>query len=103
MEGNDYGKEFFYLSPISDTQHQRDTNQWQGGVNLDAIQNAERKAYGYHYWYRQKAPAQWANRTVLIRSPSLTGTCHYLAKLPYIRESRRSIGHQGFHDEYYNY
>ena len=93
--GNDYDRQFFFLSP-SDTQHQRDTNQWQGGVNLDAIQNAERLAYGYHYWYRKNAPAQWANRTVLIRSPSSTGTCHSLAKMPYLRESRRSIGFQNF-------
>jgi hypothetical protein len=93
--GNDYGKEFFYLS-LSDTQRQRDTNQWQGGVNLDAIQNAERLAYGYHYWFREKAPAQWANRTVLVRSPAATGTCHHLAKLPYMRESRRSVGYQNF-------
>ncbi len=37
-----------------------------------------------------------ANRTVFVRSPSATGTCHHLAKLPYIRESRRSIGYQDF-------
>ena len=93
--GNDYRTEFFFLPP-SDTQHQRDTNQWQGGVNLDAIQNAERLAYGYHYWYREKAPAEWANRTVLVRSVPATGTCHGLAKMPYLRESRRSIGFQNF-------
>ena len=93
--GNDYGKEYFYLSPI-DTQRQRDTDHWQGGVNLDAILNAERNAYSYHYWFRKNAPEQWTNRTILVRSPPLTGTCHYLAKLPYMRESRRSIGHQNF-------
>ena len=93
--GDDYDGEFFYLSP-SEAQHQRDTNQWQGGVNLDTIQNAERQSYGYHYWFRENAPAEWANRTVLVRSPSLTGTCHHLAKLPYMRESRRSIGYQNF-------
>ena len=92
---NDYRKAFFFLSP-PEAQQQRDSNQWQGGVNLGAIQNAERQAYGYHYWYRQNAPAQYANRTVMIRSPSETGTCHGLAKLPYLRESRRSIGHQNF-------
>lgn len=94
-DGNDYTRQFFYLS-LAETQQQRDTDQWQGGVHLDAIRNAERLAYGYHYWYRQNAPAQYANRTVLIRSPSATGTCHSLAKLPYIRESRRSIGHDNF-------
>jgi hypothetical protein len=63
---------------------------------LHAIQNAERLAYSYHYWYRQNARVEWANRTVLIRSPSETGTCHHLAKLPYMRESRRSTGYQNF-------
>ncbi|CAF1242726.1 unnamed protein product [Adineta steineri] len=93
--GNDYRREFFFLSP-SDTEHQRDTNQWQGGVNLDAIQNAERQAYGYHYWYRQNAPTKWANRTVLVRSVLAAGTCHGLAKMPYLREARRSIGFENF-------
>jgi len=93
--GNDYEKKFFFLSP-SETGQQRDSNQWQGGVNLEAMQNGERLAYGYHYWYREKAPAQWANRTVLIRSVEAAGTCHGLAKMAYLRESRRSIGHQNF-------
>ncbi len=94
-QDDDYGGEFFYLSP-SETQRQGDTNQWQGGVELDTIQNAERQSYGCHYWFRENAPAQWANRTVLVRSPSATGTCHHLTKLPYMRESRRSIGYQDF-------
>ncbi|CAF4116153.1 unnamed protein product [Rotaria sp. Silwood2] len=94
-EGNDYRKEYFFLSP-SDAHRQRDINQWQGGVNLDAIQNAERLAYGYHYWYRKNSPTQWTNRTILIRSISAAGTCHGLAKMPYLRESRRSIGFDNF-------
>ena len=93
--GDDYEGEFFYLSP-SETARQRDTNQWQGGVNLDTIKNAERQSYGSHYFVREKAPKQWTNRTVFVRSPEMTGTCHHLAKLPYMRESRRSIGYQNF-------
>jgi hypothetical protein len=94
-QGDDYSGIFFYLSP-SETEHQRDTNQWQGGVNLEAIQNAERQSYGAHYWFRENAPPKWTNRTTLVRSPSATGTCHHLAKLPYMRESHRSIGYQNF-------
>ena len=94
-QGDDYGGKFFYLSP-AETQRQRDMDQWQGGVNLDTILNAERQSYGTHYWFREHAPLQYANRTVLIRSPSATGTCHHLAKLPYMRESRRSIGYDNF-------
>ena len=93
--GNDYRKKFFFLSP-AETQKQRDTDQWQGGVNLNAILNAERQTYGYHYWYREKAPEKWANRTVLIRAIDQSGTCHGLAKMPYLRESRRSIGHENY-------
>lgn len=92
---NDYGMEFIYSSNF-ETQQQRDTDQWQGGINLHAIENAERLAYAYHYWYREKAPSAWTNRTVLIRSPDMTGTCHHLGKLPFIRESRRSIGDDNF-------
>ncbi|CAF1463385.1 unnamed protein product, partial [Rotaria sordida] len=93
--GNDYGRDYFYL-PVADAHQQRDTNQWQGGVNINAIREAERQAYGYHYWYRAKAPTNWANRTVLVRSVSTAGTCHGLAKMPYLRESRRSIGINNF-------
>ena len=93
--GNDDGTSFFYLSP-SDARQQRDADQWQGGVNLTMIQDAERLAYGYHYWLRENAPPRWHNRTTLIRSPEATGTCHHLAKVPYMRESRRSIGHENF-------
>ena len=93
--GNDYRTAFFFLTP-TETAQQRDSDQWQGGVNLNAILNAERQAYGYHYWYRENAPPAYMNRTVMVRSPSQTGTCHFLAKMPYLRESRRSIGHQNF-------
>jgi len=92
--GDDYEGMFFFLSP-EETQRQRDTDQWQGGVNIETIRNSERHSYGCHYWYRDQAPAQWANRTVFARASS-TGTCHHLAKLPYMRESRRSIGYQNF-------
>lgn len=94
-KGNDYGGEFIFLSK-NDAHHQRDTNQWQGGVNLDAIEQGERQAYGYHYWYRNNAPITWTNRTTMIRSLNISGTCHGLAKMPYLRESRRSIGIENF-------
>ena len=45
--GNDYAQEFFYL-PVAEAHQQRDTKQWQGGVNINAIREAERQAYGYH-------------------------------------------------------
>lgn len=93
--GNDYRNQFFFLS-VDESKKQRDSNQWQGGVNLDSIRQAEQQAYGYHYWFRNNSPTQWANRTVLVRDRTISGTCHGLAKMPYLRESRRSIGIDNF-------
>ncbi|CAF3704339.1 unnamed protein product [Adineta steineri] len=58
----------------------------------EALKGGEEQSYGWHYWFRANAPIEWTNRTVFINSSSWTGTCHGLAKMPYLRESRRSIG-----------
>lgn len=73
---NDYAKQFVFLTPAETAQ--------------------QRVAYGYHYWYRDQAPSEYANRTILIRSIEKSGTCRGLAKMPYLRGSRRSIGYQNF-------
>jgi hypothetical protein len=48
-----------------------------------------------YYYYKAHAPAEFANRTVMDSGAHM-GTCHGLAMLPYIRDTRRSIGLDGF-------
>ncbi|CAF1415573.1 unnamed protein product [Rotaria sp. Silwood1] len=95
VRGNDYGRKFFFLSPTEAKRH-RDIGIWRGGVSLEALKGGEEQSYGWHYWFRANAPIEWANRTIFINSSSWTGTCHGLAKMPYLRESRRSIGINNF-------
>jgi hypothetical protein len=93
--GNDYGRKNFFLSP-TEAQRHRDIGIWRGGVSLEALRGGEEQAYGWHYWFRANAPIEWINRTVFINSSLWSGTCHGLAKMPYLRESRRSIGIDNF-------
>ena len=72
--------------------HERDTDQGEGGVNLHAFKNTERLICGYHYRCRSNAPQQWTYRIILIKSLFPPSTGHDLEKMPYLRESRRSIG-----------
>jgi len=85
-EGNDYEYGYIFHSKTKTAETIAD---WQGGVNIDEMWAGEREAIGWHYFYKN------ANKTlqqyITLDSTEL-GTCHGLAKLPYIRDSRRSIG-----------
>lgn len=59
-------------------------------MNISVISQAEQLAYGWHYWFKANAPTSFQNKITLQRKPF--GTCHGLSKLPYIRDTRRSIG-----------
>eukprot|EP01088_Endostelium_zonatum_P001778 TRINITY_DN1212_c0_g1_i1.p1 TRINITY_DN1212_c0_g1~~TRINITY_DN1212_c0_g1_i1.p1 ORF type:complete len:595 (-),score=112.33 TRINITY_DN1212_c0_g1_i1:32-1816(-) len=97
--GNDYIWDYLFLSK-NQTQHQVKNNDWVGGVNISVLTEAEYYAYGYHYWFKSKAPKEIQKKLVLNRNNSTIeydrvnsmGTCHGLSKLPYMRDSRRTIG-----------
>ena len=61
---------------------------WSGGINYENLYSAEKLSYGWHYWFKNKTNV--ANKITL--DSSALGTCHGLAKLPYLRDTRRSIG-----------
>ena len=70
------------------------TDRWSGGYDLDSIDGAERYSYGAFEAYRDAAPPRWQGRLEL--NASYMGTCNGLAKMPYIRDGRRSVGLDGF-------
>jgi hypothetical protein len=67
---------------------------WEGGVDIQTLDAAERHAYGWARWYLAHAPAPFAGRIRLNRST--LGTGHGLSRFPYVRDTRRSIGLDGF-------
>ncbi|CAF1288342.1 unnamed protein product [Rotaria sordida] len=95
VRGSDYGRKFLFLSPTESSCH-CDIGVWRGKISLEVLRGGEEQSYGWHYWFRANAPIEWTNRTIFLNSLLWTGTCHDLAKMPYLRESRRSIGINNF-------
>lgn len=85
--GNDYQKSYLLLHP---EEASKEVGDWQGGVNLTSLKQAEKRALDYFQWYRAKAPS--VEFTALTMDTETFGTAHGLSKIPYIRDSRRSIG-----------
>jgi hypothetical protein len=90
--GNDYPFRYLFLSREAAS---RQRSNWQGGIDLVALEAAEDRAYAWHQWFRGHAPDGIEPRQIAL-SQSVLGTGHGLAKLPYIRDTRRSIGLDGF-------
>ena len=88
--GNDYPFGYLFMSK-AETAAQR--SDWRGGVDLDVMAGAERHAYGWHTYFKQQGGAPGA---MLTLDTTILGTGHGLAKLPYIRDTRRSVGLDGF-------
>jgi len=88
--GTDYAFGYLFLSK---KQTKQTLNNWMGGINLTVLNGAERLSFGYHYWFKNITPnAQLKRKLILSRDPNQFGTSHGLAKMPYLRDTRRSIG-----------
>ena len=90
--GNDYP--FRYLFPPR-REAERQRQDWQGGIDLVALAAAEDRAFAWHQWFRRQAP-EGIDPAQIALSSAVLGTGHGLAKLPYIRDTRRAIGQDGF-------
>ncbi len=89
--GNDYGYKYLFLEKDASAMQISD---WKGGVNLQAIAEAERHSLGWYRYYKERAPL--GIRAQLALDRSVLGTSHGLSKLPYVRDTRRSIGVDDF-------
>jgi hypothetical protein len=70
---------------------------WRGGVNASALAAAEQRAYGFYHWFKANASgAAFGNASGYITlNASQAGTATGLAKMPYLRDARRSAGGLG--------
>ena len=90
--GNDYPFAYLFLARDQAAAERAD---WRGGIDLDALRGAEDRAFAWHQWFRAHAPDGIDPARIALCRPVL-GTGHGLAKLPYIRDTRRAIGLDGF-------
>lgn len=90
--GNDYPFAYLFKNRKETAAEQSD---WTGGVHVDVLAAAEQRALAWHTWFKNHAPEPFKPGQILLDGASL-GTDHGLAKLPYIRDTRRSVGINGF-------
>lgn len=90
-EGNDWQFSYLFKSKADTLKEVAD---WSGGVDLKSLADAEQHAYGWLQWLRRAEPRGRGNQLGLARD--ITGTGHGFAKMPYVRDTRRSIGVDGF-------
>jgi hypothetical protein len=86
--GNDYPFGYLFKSK-SDAAAERDD--WRGGVDLEVMAAAETRALAWHSWFKTSVPDKIDSRRITL-ARGVLGTEHGLSKLPYIRDTRRSIG-----------
>ena len=90
--GNDYPFGYLLLSREATRETIPD---WRGGVNLEVMAAAESRAFAWHRWMKNNAPPNIASDRITLAA-DVFGTDHGLCKLPYIRDTRRSIGLNDF-------
>ena len=90
--GNDYPFGYLFLDKHATTEQAGD---WYGGIDLQVMAAAEQRAFAWHRWFKSSAPQRIDSRRISLNR-SVLGTGHGLSKLPYIRDTRRSIGLDGF-------
>ena len=90
--GNDFPHAYLFTSKAATAAQVAD---WRGGVDVAALAAAEDRAFAWHQWFRRQAPAGIDPGRIAL-APAVLGTGHGLAKLPYIRDTRRAIGLDGF-------
>ena len=91
--GNDYAGDYLFSS-YEVAQSTVDNNRWSGGVNSDALRQAETRSQDFCRWYVSRAPQKFSGAISIDRRSVCTE--HGFYKFPYLRESRRSVGYKGF-------
>ena len=93
--GNDFDDGYIFLPLNSSALNAQlaGPGLWRGGINLTTYAAAEQRAFGFYHWVRANASDN--ARRFLALNASLAGTATGLAKMPYLRDARRSPGGLG--------
>ena len=90
--GNDYIYKYLFLNK-SETNNQ--LNDWKGGIDVSVLKAGEDRAYGWYKYYTQQN-LQNISSLMSFGLKNISGTNTGLAMVPYIRDTRRSIGINNF-------
>ena len=102
--GNDLDNAYVFRS-LSDAVWSAEHGRWSGGLNLTAVSMLEQRAFGWYHYFKQHWNQSKSSRlpgaSVFLDRVS-TGTRTGLAKMPYLRDTRRSVGLDGYRLPYTN-
>ena len=88
-DGNDWPYSY-HLLPLKMAQSRRP---WDGGLNMTTLAAAEDYALGWAQWFASKKPRSvFASKPTLQLGANGSGTASGLSKVPYVRDTRRSVG-----------
>lgn len=87
---NDYALGYLFLSMTEAIKQTQTPEGWSGGVNRTTLSNAEQRSFAwFQYLVNQSEPMANINALQLSLNNTQTGTKQGLAKMPYLRDSRR--------------
>lgn len=88
-DGNDWPYSY-HLMPLEMARARRP---WDGGLNVTTLAAAEEYALGWTRWYASKQPHNPSAPTLTLQvGVNGSGTASGLSKVPYVRDTRRSVG-----------
>ena len=103
--GNDLEGGYLWL-PAKDALAAARGGVWAGGLNTTALSMLEQRAYGWFHYYQNhshmsnSSAALQDGTAIVVLDRAATGTETGLAKMPYLRDTRRSVGLDGFRLQY---
>ena len=95
-DGNDYP--FEYLFPSKAEAAKEAASGWKGGIRKSVLANAEIHSLGYFDFMRNNDDGSGLGSHVALSSAY--GTANGLSRMPYMRDTRRSVGVDGFQMTY---
>jgi hypothetical protein len=101
--GNDLDNAYPFI-PLHAAVEEAKAGRHRGGMNLTALSMLEQRAYGWYHYFKNHWPESNSSSALpgaeIFLDQQATGTKTGLAKMPYLRDTRRSVGLDGFRMAY---
>eukprot|EP00466_Bigelowiella_natans_P004567 jgi/Bigna1/142008/aug1.66_g16716 len=94
-DGNDFPYGYLFLDTAATLAQKGGGGGWRGGLNVSNAAAAERQSLDFAEWYSEQHP-KGTKLPAVATGGDASGTARGLSKMPYVRDTRRSVGLAGF-------
>jgi hypothetical protein len=85
---NDFANGYLFVSGRA--LEKEASSNWYGGLNVSTLSNAESRSYGWYHYLKNLSALEIGDAHMLLLNHTQVNTSHGLAKVPYLRDTRRS-------------